>query len=108
MSPPHDHTTWAVIAGIEGEEVNKFYKLDKPPADNGKANIFEYTSKVVADGSGIALMPNDIHSIHCLTDAPTLNFHFYGKSIEHLPDRKAFNMKLGTYKTFPANPHIHK
>ena len=108
MSPPHDHTTWAVIAGIEGEEVNKFYKLDKPPAENGKADIFEYTSKVVADGTGIALMPNDIHSIHCLTDAPTLNFHFYGKSIEHLPDRKAFNMKLGTYKTFPANPHIHK
>jgi predicted metal-dependent enzyme (double-stranded beta helix superfamily) len=108
MSPPHDHTTWAVIAGIEGEEINKFYKLDKPPADNGKADLLEYTSKVVADGSGVTLMPNDIHSIHCLTKMPTLNFHFYGKSIEHLPDRKAFNMKLGTYKIFPANPHIHK
>ena len=108
MSPPHDHTTWAVIAGIEGEEVNKFYKLDKPLKENGTANIFEYTSKLVADGSGVTLMPNDIHSIHCLTDKPTLNFHFYGKSIEHLPDRKAFNMKLGTYKIFPANPHIHK
>ena len=108
MSPPHNHTTWAVIVGIEGEEINKFYKFSSPPKDDGKAKIQEYASTTVAEGNGITLMPDDIHSIHCLTEASTVNFHFYGKSIEHLPNRKAFNMQLGTYKTFPANPHIYK
>ncbi len=108
VSPPHNHTTWAVIAGIAGEEINKFYKISKSTNEPGKATIQEYKSEIVMANTGIALMPDEVHSIHCLTDTPTLNFHFYGKSIEHLPNRKAFNMQLGTYKIFPANPHIYK
>ena len=108
MSPPHDHTTWAVIAGIEGEELNKFYlRLDRGE-ELGRARIEETHSEVVGIGTGVTLMPEDIHSIHCLVDQPTLNFHFYGRSIEHLPKRKAFNMSDGTYRYFPANPHIYK
>ena len=108
MSPPHDHTTWAVIAGIEGEELNKFYRRLDNEESLGQAQICEFHSEIVGAGTGVTLMPEDIHSIHCLVDQPTLNFHFYGRSIEHLPHRKAFNMADGTYKYFPANPHIHK
>ena len=108
MTPPHDHTTWAVIAGIEGEELNKFYDRLDNGKDEGQAQIRETHSKVVGVGTGVILMPEDIHSIHCLVEQPTLNFHFYGRSIEHLPNRKAFNMAEGTYKHFPANPHIYK
>ena len=108
MSPPHDHTTWAVIAGIEGEELNKFYRRLDNGENEGQAQICESHSEIVGIGTGITLMPEDIHSIHCLVDQPTLNFHFYGRSIEHLPQRKAFNMVDGTYKYFPANPHIYK
>ena len=108
MTPPHDHTTWAVIAGIEGEELNKFYDRLDNGKDEGQAQIRETHSKVVGVGTGVILLPEDIHSIHCLVEQPTLNFHFYGRSIEHLPNRKAFNMAEGTYKHFPANPHIYK
>ena len=108
MTPPHDHTTWAVIAGIEGEELNKFYDRLDNGKDEGQAQIRESHSEVVGVGTGVILMPEDIHSIHCLVEQPTLNFHFYGRSIEYLPKRKAFNMAEGTYKHFPANPHIYK
>lgn len=106
MSPPHDHTTWAVIAGIEGEELNKFYDRLDDGATPGKAQVQETTQSTVTVGTGVALLPDDIHSIHCVTDQPTLNFHLYGRSIAHLPERKMFNLKDGTYKVFPAQPNI--
>ncbi len=108
MTPPHDHTTWAVIAGIEGEELNKFYRRLDNGENEGQAKICESHSEIVGAGTGVTLMPADIHSIHCLINQPTLNFHLYGRSIEHLPQRKAFNMTDGTYKHFSANPNIYK
>ena len=108
MTPPHDHTTWAVIVGIQGEELNRLYERTDDGSVPGRAQVRGVGQRVVGAGDGIAFMPDDIHSIHCVTEAPTLNFHMYGRSLEDLPNRKAFNMKEGTYKVFPANPNIHK
>ena len=108
LSPPHDHTTWAVIAGIEGEERNRFYDRLDDGAVDGRARIREGREEVVRAGTGVVLMPDDIHSIHCVTAAPTLNFHLYGRSIEHLPERRMFDMRNGTCRVFPANPAIHR
>jgi len=107
MSPPHDHTTWAVIAGIEGEELNRLYERLDDESVAGKADVREVGQTVIGAGEAVAFLPDDIHSIACVTDTPTLNFHLYGMSIAHLPKRKMFNMRDGTYKVFPANPNIH-
>lgn len=106
MSPPHNHTTWAVIAGIEGEELNRFYDRLDDGAQPGRAEIREARQEVVAEGTGVALMPDDIHSIHCVSEAPTFNFHLYGRSIQHLPERRMFNTKDGTTAPFPEQPNI--
>lgn len=106
MSPPHDHTTWAVLAGIEGEELNRFYERIDDGSVEGRAAIRETGEDTVKAGTGVALMPDDIHSIHCVTAAPTLDFHLYGRSIAHLPERKMFNMRDGTYRVFPAQSSI--
>lgn len=108
MSPPHDHTTWAVIVGVQGEEVNRFYDRTDDGSVPGKGTVVENGQGVVKAGTGVAFLGDDIHSIHCFTDELTLNFHMYGRSIEHLPERKMFNMRDGTYKHFPPNPHIYK
>ena len=62
----------------------------------------------MAPGSGVALMPDDIHSIHRSSDAPLLHFHLYGRSIERLPQRKQFDLAHGTYEVYPASPNIHR
>ena len=108
MSPPHNHTTWAVIAGIDGEELNRHYRRLDDGTRPGVARIEQTGETVVKAGTAVAFLPDDIHSIHCLTMRPTLNFHLYGRSIEHLPERLAFNPKDGTCRHFPANPHIYK
>lgn len=106
MSPPHDHTTWAVLAGVEGEEVNRFYDRLDDGREGGRAEIRERGQATVKAGAAVALLPDDIHSIHCPRPAPTLSFHLYGRSIAHLPERMMFDMRDGTCRVFPANPSI--
>lgn len=107
-SPPHNHTTWAVIAGIDGEEENRVYERLDDGSVPGKANVKVREKFVVKRGAGICFMPDDIHSIHVVSDVPTRNFHMYGRSVEHLPERIRFDVDEGTCAVYPASPGIRK
>lgn len=107
-SPPHNHTTWAVIAGIDGEEENRVYERLDDRSVPGKAYIKLREKFVVKAGTGICFMADDIHSIHVVSDVPTRNFHMYGRSVEHLPERVKFDMDAGTYEVYPASPGIRR
>jgi predicted metal-dependent enzyme (double-stranded beta helix superfamily) len=107
-TPPHDHTTWAVVVGIEGEEMNKLWRRVDDGASPGNAELEQIEETLVAPGTGVALMPEDIHSIHRASDAPLLHFHLYGRSIERLPERKQFDLARGTYEVYPASPNIQR
>jgi len=107
-SPPHNHTTWAVIVGIDGHEENRLYnRLDDGAVEN-RGEVRQRDRFMVEKGTGIGLMPDDIHSIHVTGDTPTRNFHLYGLSIEHLPERIMFNMNDGSCKVFPPSRGIIK
>ena len=107
-SPPHNHTTWAVIVGIDGHEENRLYeRLDDGSVEN-RGEIRQRDSFMVEKGTGIGFTAEDIHSIHVTGDTPTRNFHLYGLSIEHLPNRIMFNMTDGSCKVFPASRGIIK
>ena len=107
-TPPHDHTTWAVVVGIEGSEINRHWRRVDGGSIDGAARLEESGVTVVEPGTGVALMPDDIHSIERASAAPMLHFHLYGRSIEHLPERKQFDRAAGTYKVYPANPNIQR
>jgi predicted metal-dependent enzyme (double-stranded beta helix superfamily) len=81
-TPVHNHTTWAVIAGVSGEELNKVY------ARNPAGGVTETSRKLVAPGSGIAFMPDDLHAIEI--DKPLLNFHLYGLGLDQLDRREYY------------------
>jgi predicted metal-dependent enzyme (double-stranded beta helix superfamily) len=97
-TPAHNHTTWAVIVGVTGEEQNRFY--DRSP-DGG---VREKGREVVRQGTGVAFMPSDLHSIHI--DAPLLNFHMYGLGLEQLHHREFYKEKEGRWEVFPAHSDI--
>ena len=105
-SPPHNHTTWAVIAGIEGEEQNRLYERVDDGSEPGRGEVRMRDEFVVRQGTGICFMPDDIHSIHVVSDVPTRNFHMYGRSLELLPERIQFDTDKGTYAVYPASPGI--
>lgn len=107
-SPPHNHTTWAVIVGIDGEEENRVYERLDDGSDPGRGQVKVKDKFVVKEGTGICFMPDDVHSIHVVSDVPTRNFHMYGMSVEHLPERVKFDVEEGTYEVYPASPGIRK
>jgi predicted metal-dependent enzyme (double-stranded beta helix superfamily) len=104
--PPHDHTTWAVIVSVQGTEENRFYQRVGDYAVPGKGSIMQVGGETVRPGTGVSLMPEDIHSIHPRNEQPALILHMYGRALDHLPNRVTYNMVEGTYKVFPATPNI--
>ena len=105
-SPPHNHTTWAAIAGIDGEEENRVYERVDDGSTSGKAEIREVKRVILGAGDSVAFMPDDIHSIHVVSREPTRHLHMYGVSVEHLPGRIEFDMEKGTCEVFPPSRGI--
>ncbi len=99
-TPAHNHTTWAVIVGVTGEELNRFYERD------AQAGVREKGSDVVRQGTGVAFMPEDLHSIHI--EAPLLNFHMYGLALEQLHAREFYKETERRWEVFPAHSDIHE
>ena len=98
-TPAHNHTTWAVIVGVSGRELNRFYdRTPEGPLEKG--------NYVVEHGTGVTFLPDDYHSIHI--DAPLVNFHMYGLALDHLPRREYFDANDRTWKVFPPHRDIRE
>ncbi len=100
-TPSHNHTTWAVVVGVEGQELNRFYRrLD------GDQGVVETGEHMVEYGTGVAMLADDLHSIHI--DAPSLNFHCYGLALERLDAREYYSESSGRWKIFPPSSDIRE
>lgn len=104
--PPHNHTTWAVIVGLHGDEHNVFYERSDDGATPGKGALRETGGVTINHGDGAAMMPDDIHSIHITDEVRTVHLHMYGLALEQLHSRVMYNREEGTYKVFPAAQNI--
>lgn len=98
-TPAHNHTTWAVIVGVSGEELNRFY-------DRVDGGVKEKGNAVVKQGTGVAFMPADLHSIHI--QAPLINFHMYGRALEELHHREYYKAEERAWKVFPPHSDIRE
>jgi predicted metal-dependent enzyme (double-stranded beta helix superfamily) len=97
---PHDHTTWAVVVAVEGQELNRVYRRVDDGSEAGKARLELVREVMVEPGAGIALMPEDIHSIHTTGSTPTRHLHVYGLALELLDHRQGYDMEQGTVQPY--------
>lgn len=97
---PHNHTTWAVIVGVHGEEPNRFYRRTE---DGG---VEETGGAVVCQGRGVQFMPDDLHSLDIPGGAPMLNFHMYGLAIPQLFKRQYYNERDHSWHYYPPHTDI--
>ncbi len=94
--PPHNHTTWACVAAVEGCEYNYLYDRLDDGALAGRAQLQESKVVAVEPGRGIALMPEDIHAIEGRDAGVMRHLHFYGLALELLHERLVFDPVAGT------------
>ncbi len=111
--PPHNHTTWAIIAGVHGSERNVVYdRLDNGArADLVQLREAQAKEKTLRNGDVISYLPGDFHHIETpaasgADSGTALHLHFYGLSLEHLPDRVSVDMATGTAKRFMSKAKI--
>ena len=98
---PHNHTTWAVIVGVYGDEVNQFYQCTSGGKGPGPATLEQTGSFTVCHGNGVVFMPDDIHAIQTDDAVPTLHLHVYGLALDQLSDRLMFDTAAGTCARMP-------
>jgi predicted metal-dependent enzyme (double-stranded beta helix superfamily) len=98
-APPHDHGTWAVIAGVEGPEKNEFFERTDDRSRPGHAELKKVGEKVCGVGDVVALPRGMIHGVWNETDAVSVSLHIYGKHINYT-GRSQFDVEKQTETPF--------
>jgi len=105
--PPHNHTTWASISGVYGEEHNVFYDRVDDSGIEGVGVLKKSYELTIRRGNACALMPDEFHTIEVLGTEPSLHLHLYGHTLEDLPKRIGFaSAAAGPYRVFMEKPVI--
>ncbi|SDD30925.1 cysteine dioxygenase family protein [Paraburkholderia lycopersici] len=104
---PHNHDTWAVIAAVEGGELNRVYRRTDDGSDAERATLALDREVMVQPGTPIEFLPDDIHSIHVTGITPTLHFHLYGRPLETLDGRLGFEPDSGRIVRYNRT-HLHR
>ena len=102
-APPHNHGTWAVVAGVDGAERNAFWTRVDDGARPGYAEILKESEQLVGPGEVVTFQPDSIHSVINDTDRVSVSLHVYGRHVNHThrfrfdPDQRteaAFVLKI--------------
>jgi predicted metal-dependent enzyme (double-stranded beta helix superfamily) len=93
--PPHNHTTWACIASVEGAEHNVIYERTDGGHGSGPAVLAAVGEVEIRPGEGLALLADDIHSVEIRGERPIRHLHFYGRALETLSERLMFDIETG-------------
>lgn len=79
----HDHRTWAVVAGIEGQEQEvNFERLDDGSRE-GYAHLVPTHEATMVPGQVAACRRDDIHSVRNTGDEVSVSLHTYGRHINY-------------------------
>ena len=98
-TPPHDHGTWALVAGVDGPEMNKFFERVDDQTRPGHAELKKNGEKVFGVGEVLAMPTGGIHIVWNETDKITLSLHIYGKHI-NFTGRSQFDQEKQTESPF--------
>lgn len=77
---PHDHQTWGVVVGIDGEETNVNWARHDDGSRPDHADLSVAEEVIVGPGQTCIFAPDDIHSVRNTGETPSLSLHVYGYS----------------------------
>ena len=80
---PHNHKTWAVVVGIEGQEQEINYDRLDDGTTPGYANLRRNGEHVVTAGDVARCYPEHIHSVRNVGKDVSMSLHTYGRHINY-------------------------
>ena len=87
---PHNHGTWAVVAGVDGDERNTFWQREDDGSRPGYAKLRKVREQVFGPGDVFAMPAGTIHSVVNDTAQVTVSLHVYGFNL-NLTRRSQFD-----------------
>ncbi|MEQ8293770.1 MAG: cysteine dioxygenase family protein [Roseovarius sp.] len=106
--PPHNHTTWACVAAVEGTELNTLWTRTDDGTMPGRATVEKGQDITIEPGNAIGMLPDDIHSVFIPGDSVIRHLHFYGRALETLSERVMFDPEAGTCWTMDVGVQTRK
>jgi predicted metal-dependent enzyme (double-stranded beta helix superfamily) len=91
-APPHNHGTWAVVAGIDGDEKNVLWRR------RGK-RLERQASTPIGPGQVATFLSDSIHSVSNEGDRTTLSLHVYARNL-NFAERSRFDPETGAETPF--------
>jgi predicted metal-dependent enzyme (double-stranded beta helix superfamily) len=88
---PHNHGTWAVVAGVAGAETNVLWERLDDRSRPGHARLRKVSEQVVGPGDVLTFPPEAIHSVVNHTQEVSVSLHVYGYNI-NLTARAQFDV----------------
>jgi predicted metal-dependent enzyme (double-stranded beta helix superfamily) len=98
-APPHDHGTWAVVVGVEGEERNLFWKRTDDRSRPGHADLEPAGERRCGPGDILKMPSGTIHEVRNESNRVSLSFHVYGRPLNST-GRKQFDTARHTEAPF--------
>src|SRR5215470_11245973 len=94
-TPPHDHGTWAIVVGVDGEERNEYFRRVDDRKRPGHAELEKVSERVCRKGDVVQMLPGAIHSVTNVGSGVALSLHVYGRHINHT-GRSQFDVEAKT------------
>lgn len=91
----HNHKTWAVVSGIEGQEHETNYQRLDDGSKPGFADLKITHEATLYPGKAVCCMPEDIHSVWNNGDQVAVSLHTYGRHLNHT-GRSVFDVEAKT------------
>ena len=107
VTPVHDHGTWAVVAGIEGEEKNTIYMRTDNDSHRDAAEIQFRSEKLVRQGDAIGMPSGTFHTVSNESDKVSMSLHTYGMNTNHTV-RCQIDPKTGKVQEFKIPLRVDK
>jgi len=80
---PHNHKTWAVVVGMEGQEHEVNYERLDDGRTPGYADLKRGGQQLMGAGDIACCYPEHIHSVWNVGDDISMSLHTYGRHINH-------------------------
>jgi predicted metal-dependent enzyme (double-stranded beta helix superfamily) len=80
---PHNHKTWAVVVGMEGQEQEVNYERLDDGSKPGFADLKRAGAQVMTAGEIARCYPEHIHSVRNVGKGISMSLHTYGRHINY-------------------------